>query len=205
MSEADRRKWDERYRQGAYSSRRRPSAFLEDWAQLLPESGRALDLACGAGRNALFLARRGLRVDAVDISTEALARGRAAAADLPIRWLQRDLAAGFRATAYDVVVNVRYVNLALLAALVLDLREGGVVLVEQHLATNEPGVVGPSNPAFRVAPGDLRRLAEQRPGLVVEHCEEGVFVDPDGGKAALARLAARMRSSLVASAQPVGE
>ncbi len=201
MSEADRRKWDDRYRAGAYAERTWPSAFLVDCAPLLPSAGRALDLACGAGRNALFLARRGLQVDAVDISSEALARGRAAAADLPIRWLLQDLDDGLPPNAYDVIVNIRYVNLALLRALLPNLREGGVLLVEQHLATELPDVVGPSNPAFRVAPGELSQLAADAEGMQVERSEEGVFVDPDGGRAALARLAARKTSACVAAGE----
>ena len=50
MSRADRKKWNERYRAGAFAERTHPSALLEDWIDRLP-LGRALDLACGAGRN----------------------------------------------------------------------------------------------------------------------------------------------------------
>ena len=189
MSDAERVKWDERYRQGAYSARPWPSAFLEDCAALLPATGRALDLACGAGRNALFLARRGLTVDAVDISAEALARGQAAAGDLPIRWLRQDLDEDFDAECrYDVIVNIRYVNRPLVQRLLPALRDGGVLIVEQHLETAEEDVIGPTHAAYRVAAGDLARLGR---GLAIERCEEGLFVDPDGGKAALARLAGR--------------
>ena len=187
MSEADRRKWDARYREGAYVSRPRPSAFLEECAAWLPHHGRALDLACGAGRNALFLARRGLVVDAVDISTVALARGRQQAGDLPINWQERDLDEGFEpAERYDAIVNIRFVNLRLVQSLVPALRVGGVLLMEQHLRTDAP-VTGPRNHAFRVAPGALRALAGP---LAVERVEEGLFKDPDGATAALARLVA---------------
>ena len=188
MSEVDRRKWDARYLEGAYETRPHPSAFLEECAALLPRHGRALDLACGAGRNALYLAGRGLVVDAVDISAVALARGRERADELPINWLERDLDDGFAATErYDVILNIRFVNLGLLRSLVSTLRPGGVLLVEQHLQSSL-AVAGPRNPAFRVAPGTLRSLAKS---LVVERLEEGLFEDPDGATAALARLAAR--------------
>ena len=188
MSAVDRRKWDARYRNGAYEARPHPSAFLEECAALLPWRGRALDLACGTGRNALFLAERGLVVDAVDISAVALARGRERAGDLPIHWLEADLDDGFDSTeTYDVIVNIRFVNLRLLHSLVTKLRPGGVLLVEQHLQSSQ-AVAGPRNPAFRVAAGTLRTLAKS---LVVERMEEGLFEDPDGAAAALARLAAR--------------
>ncbi len=200
MSQADRDKWDARYRQGAYESRHHPSALLEQCADLLPAGGslaktgslprigKALDLACGRGRNAVFLARRGFLVDAVDISPVALAQGRAAAADLPIRWVEWDLDDGFDAsTDYDLIVNIRYLNPALVASLVPALRPGGLLVVEQHLRTRRE-VVGPKNPAFRVGKGELAQLAC---GLAMERLEEGLFEDPDGAIASLARLVAR--------------
>ena len=188
MSRADREKWDRRYREGAYQSRPYPSAFVVQCADFLPPTGRALDLACGAGRNAIYLAEKGLAVDAVDISTIALERARGAAGDLPIGWLEHDLDLGFDAPAtYDVIVNIRYVNLPLLANLLTSLRPGGLLLVEQHLRGYDD-VVGPTNPAFRVARGDLAELAT---ALQVDELHEGLFEDPDGRTAALARLVAR--------------
>ncbi len=194
MSQADRDKWDRRYEEGAYGSREHPSEFLERYAGHLPTSGRALDLACGAGRNALYLAAKGLAVDAVDISTVALKRAQAAARaradprDRSIRWIEHDLDLGFDpVTDYDVIVNIRYVHVPLLAALLVCLRPGGLLLVEQHLG-GHPDVVGPTNPAFRVASGDLAELAQT---LDVEALHEGLVEDPDGRTAALARLVAR--------------
>ena len=84
---------------------------------------------------------------------------RAAAANLPIAWLEHDLDLGFDPPAtYDVIVNIRYVNLPLLAELLGSLRPGGLLLVEQHLGGYQD-VVGPSNPAFRVTRGELAELA----------------------------------------------
>lgn len=192
MSAADRQKWDRRYREGAFEARTHPSAFLEESTPRLPPSGRALDLACGSGRNALFLARLGYKVDAVDVSTEALAIGHARSAGLPIRWLERDLDDGFEPDAdYDLIVNIRFVDLPLVATLIPALRPNGVLIVEQHLVTNED-VIGPKNPAFRVAPGALTALAAP---LAIERLEEGIVEDPDGREAALARLLARRTAS----------
>ena len=191
MSAADRRKWDARYREGAYEARRHPSAFLAAWADRLPQRGRALDLACGAGRNAIFLAQRGLAVDAVDISPVALARARRDACRLDIRWIEADLEADFTPPHdYDVIVNIRYVQLDLVVALTSALRPGATLLVEQHLRQTDPTappVVGPQNSAFRVPPGALAKLARD---LEVAHHEEGLFTEPDGVVAALARLVA---------------
>lgn len=191
MSAADQRKWDARYADGAYEERVHPSRFLVECGALLPDRGLVLDLACGAGRNALYLARRGLTVDAVDISEVALARGCRESAGLAIRWLQRDLDEGFTPRhRYDAIVNFRYVNLPLLRLLLPWLRPGGLLLVEQHLLS-EAEVVGPRNPAFRVAEGDLSALAAN---MCVLHLQEGFVDEPDGTRAALARLAARRHS-----------
>ncbi len=201
MSRGDRERWDARYADGAYQSRRHPSHFLEQTADRLPHEGRALDLACGAGRNAIYLARRGLRVDAVDISRTALERGRAVAGNLPIRWIECDLDDGFGAPAdYDLIVNIRYVNLGLVSTLIESMRPSGVLVVEQHLAT-EADVIGPKNPAYRVGTGELARVAR---GMVVEHIEEGLFDDPDGRRAALARLLARKPACVPGKLTPTG-
>ena len=79
MSQADREKWEARYAGDDGGEVRRVDPFLEQVAEELPSSGRALDLAGGTGRNALFLSRRGLNVTLVDISSQGLARARSAA------------------------------------------------------------------------------------------------------------------------------
>jgi tellurite methyltransferase len=189
MSETDREKWDRRYREGAYAERTGPSAFLLEQIGDVP-TGRALDVACGAGRNAIHLAMQGFQVDAVDISAEALRRAEAnaQALGLEINWLQRDLEQGYTLdSGYQLILVVRYVNLPLLRYLATRLAPGGLLLCEQHLQTTAE-VIGPGNPAFRVKPGELAMAAE---GLEILHIEEGLVEDPDGRPAALARLVAR--------------
>ena len=82
MSEADRERWDERWAARAAEARGpgEPSALLLALDPLLPRAGRALDLAGGAGRHALWLLARGLEVSVVDVSPVGLAQARAAAA-----------------------------------------------------------------------------------------------------------------------------
>ena len=189
MSTEDRARWDGRYAEGAYQTRPHPSAFLAANTALLPP-GHALDLACGAGRNAIFLAQRGWIVDAVDISAVALERARDRATGLAISWLQQDLDGFDPPRDYDLIVNVRYVNLPLLRALLDCLRPGGTLLVEQHLtppAHAGVAVLGPRDSAFRVAPGALGAVAD---GLQVWRLYEGLVRDPDGSIRALARLIA---------------
>src|SRR4051812_39873714 len=92
MAEPDRQTWDTRYRSGASQSQE-PSGFLVALDDLLPRRGWALDVAGGSGRNALWLARRGLDVTLADISGVALglARDRGIAAGVPLRTLAIDL------------------------------------------------------------------------------------------------------------------
>jgi SAM-dependent methyltransferase len=203
MSQDDRALWNRRYRDGAYADRRNPSALLADWLPRLDAPGdppRALDVACGLGRNALFLARNGWRVDAVDVSDVALAAlaERADSEGLPVRCLRRDLeptpaepGVDFGVGVYDLAVVFRYTNLALLPALTTAVRPGGYLIVELHLHSGAE-VVGPKNPQFRVEPGALRAAAA---GVEILHDSEGIVEDPDGRRAALARLVARRRAA----------
>lgn len=186
MSKADQARWDERYRTGGFAERTHPSALLESWVSRLP-LGRALDLACGAGRNSLFLARCGFEVTGIDISSEGLERAAASAEreGLEVNWLRHDLDDGLPTSGpFEAVCLFRYVNPDLIRQLPGLLAPNGILLVEEHLATDQL-VVGPSNPAFRVQPGELRRLL---PSLEVLHQEEGIIIDPDGRQVAIARL-----------------
>src|SRR5690606_9248412 len=176
MSQEDRIRWDQRYREGAYATREHPSAFLRErlpWIGRPQPGSLALDLACGRGRNALFLARQGFHVDALDISAEALqgARDAAAAESLDdIRWTQHDLDLGLKSGLengleslspdhlYDVALIIRYLDLSLLQAAANCLRPGGHLLCEVHLQTALP-VAGPSNPEFRAGPGEVKQAA----------------------------------------------
>ena len=131
MSDEDRQRWDQRYTQGAFADRDHPSEILArtctDGTLPVVENAlrvpRALDVACGAGRNARYLAGLGYAVDAVDISAVALARGRdlAARAGLTVNWLEADLesaASGWLPGAtYDLIVVIRYLNLPLVSEL----------------------------------------------------------------------------------------
>ncbi|NIP13382.1 MAG: methyltransferase domain-containing protein [Pseudomonadales bacterium] len=189
LADQDREKWDKRYAAGAYAERTHPSAFVGKWLSDLP-AGDALDIACGAGRNALYMAERGFRVDAVDVSAEALARAASAAAEagLEVNWIQCDLDTGLPvAGPFDLIVMIRYVNEPLLRSLPSMLRPGGVLIVENHLTTEE-AVIGPRDPRYRVMPGALPAAV---PDLEVLEATDSVVDDPDGRKVGLARLVAR--------------
>jgi SAM-dependent methyltransferase len=192
LSAAERRKWDARYRDGSYSERRHPTALLSRFIAQT-RRGSALDIACGAGRNALALAAAGFEVDAVDISIAGLdrLRGDARAQDLEVNALEADLEHGFPASlaikdCYDLIIMVRYVNQPLIAALIDRLADGGVFLSEQHLQTDR-NVIGPRSQAFRLATNELLDAAR---GLRVHFYSESMLTDPDGRLAAVAQIVA---------------
>ena len=199
MSDADRKRWEERYRRSA-GPPGPPSGFVSEWlAKHAGRPGQALDLACGTGRHALAMARYGWRVDAVEISAAAIARGNRAATveDFPggasIRWIEADLDDWpVPAAAYDLVVVAGFLDRRLAPGLVGALRPDGYLLYEQHFIADRP-VGGPRSDRFRVAPGEL-------PGLFAEletlDYREDFEPAPDGLPLALARLVARRPRNL---------
>lgn len=182
-------RWDELYRTGGYQPRSEPSPLLESWIHALPP-GRALDVATGTGRNALFLAGHGFEVEAVDVSGEALdaARERADERGVSVDWIHSDVDEfSLRAHRYDAVVVSFYYRLGVLPDLKAALAPGGVLLYEHHLRTTDPVDRGPSSAAHRLRSNDLLRNALD---LTVLHYEEGTR-EVEGGVEAVATLAAR--------------
>lgn len=199
MSHRDRIKWDEKYRAGAYAGRDHPTRLLVEWVPQV-NRGRALDVACGAGRNSLFLAANDFGVDAVEISAVGLERARksAEARGVCVHWIEADLETGAESTLpsgpYDLIVMVRYVNPSLYPLLLKRLADGGIFLCEEHLASEEE-VIGPANPAYRLSPDELHRSVTTvaTPDDEVLYYREGTVTDPDGRNAALAQLVLRRR------------
>lgn len=188
MSQQDRDKWNHRY---ATDSQRKsnPVELLVDWLPKLPR-GRALDIACGAGRNALLLAQAGYRVDAIDISSEGLdlARQKAESQGLEINWIEQDLDQPCEFDRdYDLIVVMWYVNLPLIARLCDSLAAGGYLVCEEHLIT-EQEVIGPTTGSFRVAAGALRDAVSS---LDIQIYEESVEPIAEGGQLASARVVAK--------------
>lgn len=158
----------------------RPAEWLERHAPLLPASGRALDVACGRGRHARWLAARGLDVDAVDVDPGAVAalNSEARARGLSIHARAADLesgADGLPLATYDVVVVTCYLHRPLFPALLAALRPGGLLIYETF--TRAQARRGkPTNPAFLLEPGELRRLVAP---LEILGEREGVFDNRD--------------------------
>ncbi len=185
MSEQDRKKWNQRYAEDSYH-KNNPVTLVEDWLPRLPP-GRALDVACGPGRNAILLAQAGYRVDAIDISHEGLnlARQKAENQGLSINWIEHDLDEPYQFDSdYDLIIVLWYVNLALITRLCDCLAPGGYLLCEEHLITDQE-VTGPGSLNFRVAPGVLRDAVS---GVDVLLYEESIELMAEGERVASARV-----------------
>jgi SAM-dependent methyltransferase len=139
-----------------------PTRWLVDHEHLVPRTGMALDVASGRGRNAMWLAQRGLDTVAIDRDAAALEELRATAArlNLLVRTEIVDLEAGvaeFPVGAYDVIVVVHYLHRPLFPALKHAVRPGGVLVYETFI-TGQALRGKPTNPAFLLKPGELRAL-----------------------------------------------
>ena len=188
MSKQDRIKWNQRYAEDSYQ-KNNPVTLVEDWLPRIPV-GRALDVACGAGRNAIFLAQAGYLVDAIDISAEGLnqARQKAESQGLSINWIEHDLDQAFEFdTDYDLIIVLWYVDLALITRLCDCLAVGAYLLCEEHLITDQE-VIGPTSLNYRVAPSDLREAVS---GLDILLYEESVEINSEGDQVASARVVVR--------------
>lgn len=156
MTEADRNRWDERYAHlgPAPLSAVGPPPLLEPYEDELPATGHALDIACGRGPGAVWLARRGLHVWGLDISHEAIRLARDLAQRTGVadrcRFDVVDLDDGLPdGPPVDVIVCHRFRDPRLDRMLIERLVPGGLLAIT---ALSEVGA-GPGR--FRVPPGEL--------------------------------------------------
>ena len=157
-----RLKWDGRYADAVGEGV--PIEVLVDNAHLLPASGLALDLACGLGGNALFMARRGLQTTAWDLSPVAIANLQSAAGGLPIRAEVRDVTVLPPSPGqFDVVCVGHFLDRELCPHIVAALRPGGL-LFYQTFTRERVDDSGPGSERFRLASNELLDLF---PGLIV--------------------------------------
>ena len=165
MSATDRQRWDEKYAAKPVPDKIVPDDWLVEQVSGL-QPGRALELACGLGHNAIWLALQGWRVDAVDISPPGLASAAQLAQIYAARvnWIAADLDEFMPAEhAYDVVIVFRFLDRVRLPALVQQaLRPGGRLIYETFTAAH---IDRPNshmkNSAFALQPLELPRMFPQ--------------------------------------------
>lgn len=169
-----------------------PSAWVVRHAGLIPAGGPVLDLACGAGRHARYLASRGHPVTAADIDTGGVAD---LAGQAGFHVLQLDLEAGawpFAPASFAGIVVTNYLHRPHFELLPGTLTAGGVLIIETFAAGNER-LGRPRNPGFLLAAGEL--LAAFGAALQVVAYEHGIEQSP--------RPAVRQRLAAIRGTEPV--
>ena len=177
---SDAASWDERYRVAEFVWSTRPNRFLPPEVEGLTP-GRALDLACGEGRNAVWLATRGWDATGVDFSTSGLEKAArlAEANNVTVGWICADVTTWQPVAPFDLVV-VFYLQLpeaqrsAALGSAARALAPGGTLLVVAHDLTNlTGGIGGPQDPAVLYTPDDVCRDLDGSDitDLVIERAE----------------------------------
>ncbi len=157
MSEHDRAKWQRKYEeQPQLLMRVEPALFVRRYAPC-GEGKRAVDLACGGGRNALWLAKRGFAVDALDISETAIETLKRRSEGLPVHPRVVDLDRYEPPQdRYDLALMVNFLDRDLLRRMSEALRPGGLFIVETYMKHPENEKAG--NPDFLLEPDELVRL-----------------------------------------------
>lgn len=150
------RDWDRYYAEAAHREPPPDPLLVEvaEWAA----PGVALELACGSGSNAVYLASLGWRVTAVDRSAAAIGIVRERAAGLAVTAVAADLERGEFGMApdcYDLIANFYYLHRALFPHTRQGVRPGGLFVAAIHMADPE-ATSGPHNPDFLLEPGELR-------------------------------------------------
>lgn len=188
----DARAWDERYAADGLVWSAGPNVFVEGECREL-EPGRALDLGAGEGRNAIWLARHGWSVTAVDFSQVALGRGRELAGDVPVEWVRAD-ATTWRGSSYDLAV-LAYLQLPaaerrLAVRAAYDaLAPGGTFLLVAHDSSNlAEGTGGPKDPTVLMTADDVLTDLEGRAYDVLRAGRAAREVEP-GHRGEPARIA----------------
>lgn len=174
MSAADLERWNTKYASVAVPGQIAPDAWLAEQVEGL-EPGRALELACGLGHNAIWLAQQGWQVDAVDVSPLALDRAAqlAKANNVHIRWIASDLDEFVpEAGAYELAIVFRFLDRVRIPAILeRAVRQGGRLMYEtftlSHVQRPESHM---KNPAFALNPGELPALFPDFQSLAYREC-----------------------------------
>lgn len=193
----DRKRWNERYRDaGPAAFGSRASEWLEEHRALLQENqhGRALDLACGNGRNAFFLAELGYTVDAVDISEVAIEWVDAKSRDhrLAVEALQLNLETDpFPKGDYQVILNLNYLERSIFDRIRSSLVSGGLLIFQTRSRDHVDRRGGDTTPEFALDSNELLHAFTGSDFRVLHYRESIVTEGSDGRQRALAGLVAQ--------------
>jgi SAM-dependent methyltransferase len=184
-------KWDLRYKDRLPLDQH-ACEVLQDYVHLLPDGGRALDLASGLGGNAIFLAQQGLNTVAWDISRLAIKKLNCFALKkgLSLKAVVRDIEKNPPAKdTFDVIVVSYFLYRKVLPLLSVALRPNGVLFYQTFTIERPVDNPGPSNPDFLLQPNEL--LKHFSGMKVLAYREDSISGDLTQGQRGIASLVAQ--------------
>ncbi|QOP45772.1 class I SAM-dependent methyltransferase [Sulfurimonas paralvinellae] len=181
----DKERWNIRYKEKPFRDYVEP--IIEKYIDLA-NKGRALDIACGQGRNTHFIAEKGFEVDAVDLSDYALSCVR----DEPnIHKIEADLDEyNLEKNKYDLVVNMNYLNRRFYHQIKEALKPDGLVIFETFIIAHGD-FDNPQNPEYLLRKNELLHTFIS---LDIIYYEEHDDINLRGEKTRVASLVAQKRS-----------
>jgi SAM-dependent methyltransferase len=184
----DRTAWDKTYARKDYVFGKEPAEFLVKYVDKLPK-GRALDIATGEGRNAVYLAKKGFLVEGVDISVVGLRKARKLAAEngVKIQTVNADLNKyHIKPNAYTAIINFYYLQRSLFPEIKAGLKPGGIVVFESYTVEQSKNPGGKSwEKEYLLEPGELKRAFSDFEILS--------YSESNDGKNAIASLVAKKK------------
>ncbi len=188
----DQKRWDERFKGKKFAFGKEPNPFLKKYLRFLP-IGKALDIAAGEGRNAVFLAMHGFDVDAVDISKKGIqkARNLGKEAGIRIRTVLSDIDIHpIEKERYDLIANFYFLKRSLIPRMKKGLKKGGRIIFETYtLEQRNLGVKGPKDAKYFLRPNELLRLFRD---FRILFYREGVFKEGGRRKAVASLIAEKV-------------
>jgi 2-polyprenyl-3-methyl-5-hydroxy-6-metoxy-1,4-benzoquinol methylase len=168
--EVDRIKWNTRFESQESYLGERPSPFLSqaiERIKKLAPGHAALDIACGEGRNSIFLAQHGFRVVGLDISDAGLAKGRqrAHADAVEVDFQRVDLDQYVAEMKYDLILNFNFLLRELIPLEIESLNPGGLLIFDTIMASEQLFLT--RNTAYLLQPGELVQLFEPYDGTIL--------------------------------------
>jgi 2-polyprenyl-3-methyl-5-hydroxy-6-metoxy-1,4-benzoquinol methylase len=177
---SDQRRWDKRFGKKEFALGKKPNPFLKKYIHLLPR-GKALDIASGEGKNAVFLAQHGFEVDAVDISEEGLRKARQFAREkgVKINTFAVDLDRfQIEKERYDLIANFYFLKRRLIPRMKKGLKREGRVIFETYILDHRKlGTGGPKQAKYFLKSNELIRFFNN---FRILFYREGIF--REGGK-----------------------
>jgi SAM-dependent methyltransferase len=190
MLKSDQKRWDARFGKKEFALGKKANPFLKRHIALLPR-GKALDIATGEGRNAVFLAEHGFDVDAVDISEVGLKKTKKLAKEMGVKihTFHADLNTyQIKPEQYDLIINFYFLKRNLIPKIKKGLKKGGKVIFETYILEHRNlATSGPKQAKYFLKPNELLCLFN---GFRILLYREGIF-NEGGRRKAIASLIAQ--------------